>query len=428
MTRSLVRSAMWASHPMRATVDEPVAAVAMVLLLAATSSAAVFQYAVPVETPRGPREAFLWIPPKAQRVRGVVLGGMTLAEREIAKDPIIRRACAQEQLGIIFLKCGLASADIDRVLADFAESSGYGELTSAPVFLVGHSAGGPQAKSLAIAKASRCFGLMLYRGGVPGGDQAVPTGIPVLMMIGQFDEFGRTMRDEKGRETWEGGRDALAAFRAADERNLASVVVEPGAGHFAWSERDARYLALFLRKAARARIPTYAKENAEKNGMLLEIDHKRGWLTDLNGIKSSARESLRGVRWTMLATETGLLGTSIGKWQRPRSPTTKTNLANRISSSSGPTRTGSMRALGSFSPNSPGSLRAVRCKSIRFLPTSTPLNTMAADPVGSTREGRSAMPILRFALSPSEGPSSQSVRTASRSASTPCRQPVNESV
>ena len=255
MTRSLVRSAMWASHPMRATVDEPVAAVAMVLLLAATSSAAVFQYAAPVATSKGPREAFLWIPPEAQRIRGVVLAGMTLAEREIAKDSRIRRACDDEQLAIIFLKCGLGSANIERVLADFAEASGYDELTSAPLFLVGHSAGGPQAKMLAIEMAPRCFGLMLYRGGVPGGEQAVPPGIPVLMMIGQFDEFGRTMRDKYGRETWEGGRDAVAAFRAADERNLASIVVEPGAGHFAWSDRNARYLALFLRKAAQAAHP-----------------------------------------------------------------------------------------------------------------------------------------------------------------------------
>ena len=239
--------------------------VAIILLVAATSSATVFQYAVPVTTSKGTREAFLWIPPKVQRIRGIVLGGMTLAEREIAKDPRIRSACADEQLAIVFLKCGLGSADIDQLLADFAKASGYDELTSAPLFLVGHSAGGPQAKRLAIEMAPRCFGLMLYRGGVPGGDQAVPPGIPVLMMIGQFDEFGGTMRDAVGRETWEGGRDAVAAFRTANERNLASLVVEPGAGHFAWSHRNARYLALFLRKSAQARIPRYSASTSHRN-------------------------------------------------------------------------------------------------------------------------------------------------------------------
>jgi hypothetical protein len=128
---------------------------------------------------------------------------------------------------------------------------------------------------------------MLYRGGVPGGDQKVPPGIPVLMMIGQFDEFGRTMRDENGRETWEGGRDAVAAFRAADERNLASIVVEPGAGHFAWSERNAQYLARFISKAAQARIPIDPRNGVGKPQTLMTIDHKRGWLSDLKGIKVS---------------------------------------------------------------------------------------------------------------------------------------------
>lgn len=273
---------------MKTTVIGPLTIAATVWLVPATSSAAVFQYAVPVETTKGQRDAFCWIPPEAQRIRGVVLGGMTLAEREIAKDPVIRRACTEEQLAIVFLKCGLGSADIDRVLVDFATSSGYDELTYAPLFFMGHSAGGPQAKALAIEMAPRCFGLMLYRGGVPGGDQVVPPGIPVLMMIGQFDEFGRTMRDERGRETWEGGRDALAAFRSADKRNLASVVVEPGAGHFAWSERNAQYLAHFIRKAARARIPAHSYESVEKDASLLAIDHRQGWFTDLNGIKSSA--------------------------------------------------------------------------------------------------------------------------------------------
>jgi len=109
----------------------------------------------------------------------------------------------------------------------------------------------------------------------------VPPGVPALAMVGQFDEFGGTMRDEDGREAWEGGRDAVAAFRAQDERHLASIVVEPGAGHFAWSDRNAAYLALFIRKAAQARIPPAWPTDAKEPPALLEIDHRSGWLTDL---------------------------------------------------------------------------------------------------------------------------------------------------
>jgi len=258
------------------------------LVAARPVSAAVFQYAAPVATAKSESQAFLWIPPQAKQVRGVVMAGMTLMEREFVKDAVIRKACTDEQLAIVFLKCGLSAADPQRVLDDFAAISGYRELSVAPLFFVGHSAGGPQAKDCAIKFASRCFGLVQYRGGVPGGSNSVPPGIPALMMIGQFDEFGGTMRNEAGRETWEGGRDHLAAFRAENDRNLGSVVVEPGAGHFAWSERNASYLALFIRKAAQARIPATWPVDAAKPVALHEINPSSGWLTDLT-IKSAGR-------------------------------------------------------------------------------------------------------------------------------------------
>ena len=135
------------------------------------------------------------------------------------------------------------------------------------------------------SSAARCFGVVQYRGGGPGGADPVPPGVPALMMVGQFDEFGGTMRREDGRETWEGSRDHLAAFRAQDERRLASIVVEPGAGHFAWSDLNAAYLSLFLRKAARARIPAAWPTDATRPVALKKIEHRRGWLTDL-GIRA----------------------------------------------------------------------------------------------------------------------------------------------
>lgn len=253
---------------------------------ASTASAAVFQYTVPVAAGNKDSAAFLWIPPGAKQIRGAVVAGMTLAEREIAKDPAIRRACADEGLAIVFFRCGLNAADLQKTLDDLAKASGYQELSVAPLFFVGHSAGGPQAKDQAIKYANRCFGLMQYRGGhpaigPPGGAQPLPPGIPALMMLGQFDEFATSWRDEAGREAWEGGRDSLASYRALDPRNLGSVVAEPGAGHFAWSNRNADYLAKFLRKAAQARIPASWPTDAAKPVPLKEILLASGWLTDL---------------------------------------------------------------------------------------------------------------------------------------------------
>jgi hypothetical protein len=254
----------------------------LAMFVAGTAVAQVFQFRVPVETERGEHFAFLWIPHEAEQVRGIVMGGMTLAERELVRDEIIRAACADQRLALVFLTCGLGAVDIQKVLDDLAKVSGYRELSMAPLFFVGHSAGGPQAKARARQMPERCFGLMQYRGGVPGGGDALPPGIPALMMVGQFDEFGGLMRDEDGREgAWERGRDGVAAYRAQDPRHLASIVVEPGAGHFAWSQRNAEYLALFIRKAAAAMIPKRWPIDAAEPIKVNAIDPTTGWLTDL---------------------------------------------------------------------------------------------------------------------------------------------------
>jgi len=156
----------------------------LLLAIVNTLDAAVFQFSVAVTTARETNRAWLWIPPSAPQVRGVVMAGMTLMEREFVKDETIRRACADEHLALVFLNCGLSSPDLPQVLAELASVSGYDELARAPLFFVGHLAGGPQAKACAIKFADRCFGVVQYRGGVPGGSNSVPPGIPALMMLG----------------------------------------------------------------------------------------------------------------------------------------------------------------------------------------------------------------------------------------------------
>lgn len=246
------------------------------LALPARANDAVFQYMVPIKTTKAASFAYLWLPPASKHIRGAVVAGMTLAEREIVKDPRVRRACADHDLALVFLKTGIASVDIPEVMASLAKASSYDELATIPLFFVGHSAGGPQAKAAAIKHRDRCFGVMQYRGGNPAGDDPVPPGVPALMMLGHFDEFGPKPRDENGRENWENGRDSLLDFRAKGERNLGSLVVEPGAGHFAWSDRNADYFSLFLRKAASARLP-----DPKKPGVCKDIDPESGWLSGL---------------------------------------------------------------------------------------------------------------------------------------------------
>ena len=119
---------------------------------------------------------------------------------------------------------------------------------------------------------------MQYRGGSPSWDPPLPPGVPALMMLGQFDEFGKAMmRDEEGRENWENGRDQMITYRGIDPNNLGNIVIEPGAGHYAWSDRNAAYLALYLRKAAQARIPEIRGDETTPI-TCKPIDVASGWL------------------------------------------------------------------------------------------------------------------------------------------------------
>ena len=257
------------------------ALVATILCLSGNfARTAVFQYSLVTPTKKGGRDAFLWIPPEAPKVRGLVLGGMTLMEREFAKDAVIRKACAEVGVGILFLKTGLRSADLQTVLDQFAKRSGYGEISTAPLFFIGHSAGGPQARDCARQWHERCFGLFQFRGLGPGGEEPVPPGVPALMIVGQFDEFGKIGRSADDVENWEKDRDYMTQYRRLHPANLGSFLVEPGAGHFAWSDRCAAYLGKFLVKAAKARIP----EDFPRQP-LRDVDPASGHLTDLYGIR-----------------------------------------------------------------------------------------------------------------------------------------------
>lgn len=263
------------------------AGVVVIAMLSSAAAGAVFQYRLDIEYERKgktrTKSVFLWIPPQAKQVRGVAIAGMTLMEREFVRDPIIRKACRDEQIALLFSTGGVGGLDIEKTLAALARESGYRELTVAPLMFVGHSAGGPPSQRLARKYAQRCFALVQYRGGVPWGGDGLPDGVPSLAMVGQFDEFGGTMRTEDGNEpAWQRARDGLARLREKNPGALVTLVTEPGAGHFAWSERNAKYLAKWMSKAADARIPETWDIRRDAPPTLKTVDANDGWLVSLD--------------------------------------------------------------------------------------------------------------------------------------------------
>jgi hypothetical protein len=128
-----------------------VTAFAVLGILAASVQAEVYQHAVAAKDVNGrPITAFLWVPPAADRLRGALVGGLTLMEPAFAGDPLIRRACAAEKLAIVYFSPALdplfdyktdnSPALLQAALDDLAEVSGYGELAVAPLLPFGHSA------------------------------------------------------------------------------------------------------------------------------------------------------------------------------------------------------------------------------------------------------------------------------------------------
>ena len=266
-------------------------------ILSAAGRAQVYQYAVPAQDAGGKEiTAYLWVPPEADRLRGTIVGGQTLMEPAFAADPSIRQACAAEGLAIVYFSPALdvvfdykakdSPARLQKALDDLAEVSGYRELAAAPLFPFGHSVSSIFASRVVCWNPGRCFGALAFKGGLsvtPDDPAATIAGVPILVIKGQFEEFGPgpsgTLRDFEDRETaWKGMREILLGLRAKDDRNLIAYLVEPGASHFAWSQRLAPYAAAFIRAAARQRIPDWPLD-AKEPVTCREVDPAAGALT-----------------------------------------------------------------------------------------------------------------------------------------------------
>lgn len=206
----------------------------------------------------------LWVPPNADRIRGVIVGGMKSA----ATDPNVRQACADERLAV-------AMAPLDEhlptILAELGRVSGYPEVAVAPWLPWGHSAGTVNASFVTARNAPRCFGAIIFKGGLcwpPELGRDCFRGVPIVQIKGQFEEFGPgpsgVLRDFETTAT--GGmlaRDEMSALRTNDVRNLVSVAIFNGETHMVWTPANGVYAAQFIRKAAQRRIPDWPVDARE---------------------------------------------------------------------------------------------------------------------------------------------------------------------
>ncbi len=264
--------------------------------LAQVAGAAVFQYSLPA------KGVYMWIPPKAEHVRGVIIAGQTLIEKTFVQDPDIRAAAEEQQLAIVFmLKGGFDMAaykatGMQPMLAELAKLSGYPELEYVPLMTVCHSAAGEFGRNVAYYHPERCFGVVYIKSGNIKPPADAPdlnfAGVPFLAISGQLEEFGPDggIKDGVTHEIqWTTVRDTLVNLRTGNNDYLTSMIVDPGAGHFPWWTIDAKYTAMFIRKAAQARLPA-ATGDVKAPVVCKAIKAESGWLSDAN-LTADTRET-----------------------------------------------------------------------------------------------------------------------------------------
>lgn len=255
--------------------------------------AAEWQWSVSVDSITLPNSsehprAFLWIPPDCRQVRGVVVGQNNMIEEGIFQLPDFRKSLARLGFAEIYIaptfdtwqnvtNNDAANEKFTALLKSLADESGYSELQYAPVVPMGHSAMASFPWNFAAWNPGRTLAILSVHGDAPQttlvgngrpnvdwGSRNID-GIPSLMVMGEYE--------------WLETRLAPAIkFRAAHPAAPVALLADVGHGHFDYSDELVRFLAMFIRKAAEARLPEIAPSS--QGVKLKPVDPTKGWLVE----------------------------------------------------------------------------------------------------------------------------------------------------
>lgn len=237
------------------------------------------------ETQKNPL-AFLWIPPRCEQVRAVVVGQHNMTEETILEHPEFRRMLSKLNIAEVWITPGIdqnlgategTQEVFERLMQDLAGVSGYSELQFAPVVPIGHSAMATYPWNFAAWNPERTLAVLSVHGDAPRtnltgygrpnmdwGNRNID-GIPGLMAEGEF-------------EWWEDRVEPALAFRQQYPESAVSFLCDAGHGHFDISDELVHYLALFVKKAMQYRLPKDMP--LDRPTRLLPVDPHKGWLAD----------------------------------------------------------------------------------------------------------------------------------------------------
>jgi hypothetical protein len=257
------------------------------------ASGAEWQWSVPM----GRGRAFLWIPPECRQVRAVVVAQNNMIEQGILEHPDFRRTLVSLDIAEVFIAPPFdfifrfdkdAGERFNDTMQRLADVSGYSELNGAPVVPVGHSACASFPWNFAAWNPGRTLAVLSVHGDAPltkftgcgqpnpgWGDRTLD-GVPGLMVMAEY-EWGDS----------EHGVDRLSPaleYRRRHPGAPVAMLAEPGEGHFNYSDELVRYLAMFVRKAAEARLPGSPGgrpgDETRAGQQLKPVDPSKGWLVE----------------------------------------------------------------------------------------------------------------------------------------------------
>lgn len=219
-------------------------------------------------------------------MRAVVVANHNMIEQGILEHATMRKTLAERGIAEVWVVPYLdipfdfnkgAGEHFERIVNALADESGYSELKFAPVIPLGHSACATYPWNFAAWNPGRTLAVLSVHGDAPrtnltgygrpnvDWDERNIDGVPGLMVMGEY-------------EWWE---DRLApAFQFLEKHPDAPIAFlgDAGHGHFDYSDELVGFLAMFIRKAAAARLP--AEAALEKPISLKLVEAKDGWRID----------------------------------------------------------------------------------------------------------------------------------------------------
>ncbi len=227
--------------------------------------------------------AYLWVPEKAKRLRGLLVMGSNVPENMLVAHPEIRAVAAKNDLGIVWStptfwyskakgEDARVVAFLQRLLNGLAASSGYDEVATVPWIPMGESGHLLMVDALVEAAPERCIaGIWMKNPHLPPHNRSVPA----LVIFGTAQEWGQDKADYTTRWNDTSFYKNVLAQRTQSPDWPLTFAMDGTSGHFDVSDRLVHYIVQYIDAVVKARLPEDAAMPLRK------IDLGRGYLADL---------------------------------------------------------------------------------------------------------------------------------------------------